>query len=334
MILIDALYINNSGGKILLEYLVKKIEESKKNAFYIFDKRCKNDFLLIPIERKIYLEASFIKRHLFYLKNRNKFSTVFCFGNISPSIKLNCKVYTYLHQRLYIEIPESFRGKSKLILQIKSYVFKFLLRNTNVVFLQTESIRKDFLEKFKFNENGVQLMPFYESNNLSFDLDKNKNSYLYVSTGELYKNHIILFDAFKDFFEKHQIGKLYVTVDDKYKAVVEKIEELQKIGIPIINIGFVPKDKLLIYYRTCEYLIYPSLIESFGLGIIEGIENGCKVIGADLEYMKSICKPSLKFNPYSKTELIDVLEKSLSDDIEPTEQLVGDQINKLIEILK
>jgi glycosyltransferase involved in cell wall biosynthesis len=334
MILIDALYINNSGGKILLEYLVKKMEESNKNIFYLFDKRCENDFLSIPRERKIYLEASLIKRHQFYLKNKTKFSTVFCFGNLSPTIKLNCKVYTYLHQRLYIQIPKSIQVKSKYLLQFKSFIFKFLLRNTDVVFLQSESIRRDFLRKFRFNEESIQLMPFYENNDLHEELDKEKYTYIYASTGETYKNHLVLFEAFKVFFEKHQVGKLYVTIDDQYKSLIKKIKELQKDGIPIINLGFVTRNELFEYYRTCEYAIYPSLTESFGLGIIEGIENGCKIIGADLEYMNSICKPSLKFNPYSKIELVRALEKSFFTNIEFSEQLVFNQINELIEILK
>ena len=35
MILIDALHINDSGGKILLDYLIKSIEESDIKVTYI-----------------------------------------------------------------------------------------------------------------------------------------------------------------------------------------------------------------------------------------------------------------------------------------------------------
>ena len=37
MILIDALHINNSGGKILLDYLIKSIEKSNIEVFYLLD---------------------------------------------------------------------------------------------------------------------------------------------------------------------------------------------------------------------------------------------------------------------------------------------------------
>ena len=48
MILIDAIYINNSGGKVLLDYLVEKTEVEKIDCFYLFDDRCKNDYKFIP----------------------------------------------------------------------------------------------------------------------------------------------------------------------------------------------------------------------------------------------------------------------------------------------
>ena len=83
-----------------------------------------------------------------------------------------------------------------------------------------------------------------------------------------------------------------------------------------------------------EFVIYPSFSESFGLGIIEGIENGCKVIGADLEYLKSVCNPSLVFNPNSPFSIADALQKSLKNEIKETNQLVFNEIKQLINFLK
>ena len=40
-ILLDAVYINSSGGMVLLKYLVKALENSKADVFFLFDKRVK-----------------------------------------------------------------------------------------------------------------------------------------------------------------------------------------------------------------------------------------------------------------------------------------------------
>lgn len=52
MLLLDSLYINNSGGKILLDYLVEILETHKIPTYYLFDERCKGDFPMSLIEGK------------------------------------------------------------------------------------------------------------------------------------------------------------------------------------------------------------------------------------------------------------------------------------------
>ena len=39
MILIDALYINNGGGKVLLDYLVEHLEVTNLPIYYLLDKQ-------------------------------------------------------------------------------------------------------------------------------------------------------------------------------------------------------------------------------------------------------------------------------------------------------
>ena len=52
VLLIDALHINDSGGKILLDFFIDSIENSKIEAFYLLDKRIK--MILYTEVRKIY----------------------------------------------------------------------------------------------------------------------------------------------------------------------------------------------------------------------------------------------------------------------------------------
>ena len=93
-------------------------------------------------------------------------------------------------------------------------------------------------------------------------------------------------------------------------------------------------DLIYIFPKASEFVIYPSFSESFGIGIIEGIENGCKIIGADLEYLKSVCNPSLTFNPNSPFSIADAFQKSVKTEIKKTKQLVFNEIKRLINLLK
>ena len=78
MILIDALYINNGGGKVLLDYLIQELNKLDIEIFYLFDKRIENTYYLVnPKSQKCFLESSFTKRKQFYLKNDFKETDVF-----------------------------------------------------------------------------------------------------------------------------------------------------------------------------------------------------------------------------------------------------------------
>lgn len=338
-ILLDAIYINNSGGKILLDYLISELEKSGKEVFYLLDKRVENTIPVINTDknRVIFLEASLIKRHQFYLKNKNMFSTVLCFGNLPPSVRLFAEVYTYFHQQLYIKLPSITDFKTKIIFLIKGKILKYLLKNTTWWLLQTDLIKHDFVEKFGVDSSKVLVLPFYpplhiEDNSKQL---RKKNSLLYVSNAPAHKNHIRLINSFCAFYDLYKIGSLTVTIGEEFNDLSILLYDKIKLGYPITNIGFVNRSELSTIYQETEYLIYPSLAESFGLSLVEAIENGCKIIAADLPYTHAICEPSLVFNPLDENAIIDALSLSLRDGkkLKKSVAKVSNNIDHIISLL-
>ncbi|MHA7865497.1 glycosyltransferase [Flagellimonas marinaquae] len=336
MILIDALHINSGGGKVLLDYLVQELEKADLDVFYLFDARCSNDFKFIPAERKTYLKASLLNRHHFYKKNKNKFSKVFCFGNIPPTIKLKkCKVYTYFHQKLYIEAPADVKIKQRLSLKIRKTIISYLSKNTIKWVVQTELIKKDFLNSFhEISYNDVLVIPFYPSLNKSYEKNivKEKNTLIYVSQGLKHKNHHILLNGFIKYYDEFKTGKLILTVHVSHRDLFNRIKDLQNKGYPIENLGHIDRKELYKEYYRSEFTIYPSLSESLGLGIIEAIESGTNIIGSDLPYLKAVCIPSLTFDPLNSESVYQAIKLSKAS-VKPTKQLIFNQINDIIKLL-
>jgi glycosyltransferase involved in cell wall biosynthesis len=335
MLLIDALYINNGGGKVLLDYLVQKLVDHNVEAFYLFDERCLNDFEYIPSDQKEYLKASLSNRRTFYKNNFQKFTKVFCFGNLPPTLELNIPVYTYLQQTLYLDVPKEFSISQKLLLKIKSLVFSKLLKNTSFLMVQSNLMKDGFLKKYKFNSNNVLILPFYPNEDLK-DEEQNReiDSYIYVSAGSPHKNHLRLLNAFCKFYDETKRGKLYVTVDsDIFISLGELIQQKINQGYPIVNLGFIKREQLIEQYNKTEYLVFPSLEESFGLGIVEAIECGCKVIGANLPYMFQVCEPSITFDPLEENSIYLALVESIKNNVHSTQQIIKNEINQLIKLL-
>lgn len=335
ILLIDAIYINDGGGKILLDYLLHELEKTDKKCIYLLDKRMekKVDFLSNSKNEVYFLEASLYKRHLFYLKHKEKITKVFCFCGIPPSTKLKAIVYTYMHSDLYIKVPKDSSFKFKFLYFLKRLVLKFFANNSNYWMLQTDTIANNFGNKFNIDKGKVFRVPFFPPIERNTEIIREKNTFVYISNALPHKNHTRLINAFCEFYDKEKKGKLLITVDFFYQNLVELIEEKQKKGYPIVNLGFIERRKLRDIYSATEFLVYPSLAESFGLSIIEAIECGCKVIGADLEYLYAVCEPSLIFNPVDENSIAKILSLSIKSNLNPSRNKSHNQIDVLLSLL-
>ncbi|MGY0408944.1 MAG: glycosyltransferase [Polaribacter sp.] len=335
MILIDSLHINNGGGKVLLDYLVEEIESQKINVFYLFDSRCSNSYKNIPNNKKLYLKATLLNRFIFYNKKKNKFTKVLCFGNIPPPVKQNIPVFTYMHQLMFINVSKEFSTFKQLMFKLKSLILRFLKTYTNYWLVQGEIVRIGLAKRYAIDKEKINCLPFYPDADL---INKNEirdlNSFLYVSSGEPHKNHNRLIEAFCKMFDRLKTGRLILTIDKVvYPILSEQIEEKKREGYSITNLGFIDRSSLIKAYNKAEYLFFPSLEESFGLGIIEAIGCGCKVIASDLPYIKQICKPSIKFNPFIVNSIEQAFGKAILKEEEKTEVLTHNQIEKIIRLL-
>lgn len=336
MILIDALYINNGGGKVLLDYLIKTIETSEIEVCYLLDDRARFNIQTIKSSNNIvYLKASIINRFFFYIKNEHKFKNVLCFGNLPPFVKTHSNVYTYFHNPMYLNVPKEFTLIEWVKFQLKINILKQVKKNSSFWLVQSNMIKENLQTKFKISPAKVQVLPFYEQFScINEDFNREKGTFIYVSNGTPHKNHERLIQVFCQFYDIYKKGKLVLTINDDYPIIKQLILEKFQQGYPIENIGYVDRMTLQRNYLKSEYLIFPSLTESFGLGLIEAIECGCKVIGADLPYTYEVCEPSLVFNPLVNRSLLKAFENSLNDKIKPTVPVIKNNINLLINLLK
>ena len=336
MILFDAVFINNGGGKILLDYLIDEIEKQNIEITYLLDVRVKGNHPEIKTNKVIYLQGSFFKRHFFYSKHKNKFTKVICFGNLPPSIRLNAEVYTYFHQLLFLEIPNSLSLFQKIVFGIKSIIFKELRKNTDFWIVQTNEVKKRLLQKLEItNEEKIKVIPFYPPLASSNIINLEKKGFLYASNGSSHKNHLNLLLGFKNYCDTNDSKQeLHLTVGNEFTSLINEIEKLKNQGYPIINHGFVLRAELSYLYSNVKYVIYPSLSESFGLGLVEAIELGCDVIAADLPYTYIVCEPSFVFNPLDINDIEKAFAFSTNYSLEKTEQTVFNEINQFLELLK
>lgn len=339
MILIDAIYINTGGGKILLDYLIEELEKTDKQIFYLLDKRIEKEKYIIKSSNIIlYLNSGFFDRINFYKQNKEKFDKIFCFGNIPPPIRLNTKVFTYFHGAAYIFLSKNdFSLKNRLLFFLKRKILSLWKKNTDKWIVQSSYVQEKMIERYGENKDKIEIIPFFKSIKKNRDIsniDKIPNSFLYVSNAYPNKNHTRLIEAFCNFYDKYKIGKLILTVSKKFDEVEELIDTKIQQEYPIENLGYVSQEVLVKYYEQSEFVIFPSTSESFGLGLIEGIEFDCKIIGANLPYTYAVCEPSIVFNPLNIESIEESFNYAVHNKVKDSISKTENCISKLINLLK
>ncbi len=332
-LLIDALYINESGGLRLLEYLITTLEKRQIDYFLLADARCSGRFDYCKSVH--YMIASLYERRRFYKANARSFSSVLCFGNIPSPIKLNVPVYTYFHNINLLTLAEA----SSLAVKVKSWlkreVFRFYKRNTDFWLVQTSNTKNELINHLGENAERVKLMPFYDlPDELSMlNGEKHGEDYVYISTYVPGKGHETLLAAWRILHKKGINRTLHLTVPFDSHPFVDEVEKAKRLGVDIINHGIIPFDQVIELYHQSKAIVYPSHNESLGLGIVEALTAGCDVIGADLPYLHSICQPSNMFNPYSSYSLADAIIEYEKGMCTKSKLYISNQINNLIELI-
>ncbi len=335
MLLLDGLYINTGGGKILLDLIVKYLFDNSIDTIFLFDKRLEDNYNYLPSKSKYFLTPSLIQRHLFYKKNKNRFKSVLVFNNIPPTIKLDCRVYTYFHNVLYLE-GNLFTNFS---IFLKSKVVRYFSNNTDKWVVQSNYVKSILSKKWKIEGSNILILPIFNDQNIAkthFSTNKPKNSisYIYVSDGHEHKNHLRLFEAFEMFYRNNKNCSLIVTISDLHSNLKQKILQLNQRGIPIIDIGFVTFEKLTYQYLNADIVIFPSLHESFGLGLIEAAKFNLPIMVSNLPYAYEVVEPNITFDPFSSSEIYNAFIKSNEILDKKSKIKCENKINQLINEIK
>jgi glycosyltransferase involved in cell wall biosynthesis len=313
MTLLDALHINNSGGKVLLDYLVAQLHASGRDVFYLLDERVKGAYSFLPEGRVEYLQAGLYTRYLFYRAQGNHFSKVLCFGNIPPPVRLSCPVYTYFHNVLYLNVSANDAWFKRTQFLIKTVILKALRANTDEWWVQTEAVRETFCHRMGVASDKVKTYPFFPDIPIPVvQAPRETNSFLFVSDANPHKNHVRLLKAFELVWaDNPQTARLFLTVSKRYPDILHRIEILSQGGLPVTNLGLITREELGREYVQRAFLIYPSLVESFGLGLVEAAQAGMPILAADLPYAHAVVAPFLVFDPTNPESIAQCIQLAL-----------------------
>jgi glycosyltransferase involved in cell wall biosynthesis len=340
MLLIDALYIHESGGKALLGYFIEKLIEQRKDFFILFDKRLTSSFLnqLSPNQYQL-VTASEGNRKQVYQSISNRATTIFCFANVPPPIHIqNSTVFIYFQNVLllshFFDGNHYSIGRKFILLAKRSYI-QWKNKPTYHWIVQSERVKQELSYRLSVNKNQVHVLPFFREEVPVQHNAHQINKFIYVADGVPQKNHTVLLQAWEYLQDRYQLTpELHLTIPAHFTELINSIQQLQQKGINVINHGVIDKAELNLLYQECGYLIFPSLRESFGLPLIEAVQAGCGVVAADLPYVYDVIRPSAVFNPVQPQSIAEVVvEISSKNNLITADIKINNNLQELLNLI-
>ena len=129
---------------------------------------------------------------------------------------------------------------------------------------------------------------------------------------------------------------LAVTLPDTEGDLLNMISVLNKEGLKIMNLGWLPHCDLLLEYPKSRALIFPSLRESLGLPLVEAAQIGIPILASELDYVYDVCEPTETFDPTSPASIARSVKRFLNvgeppRSMRPPEELVAHVLSRTSE---
>jgi glycosyltransferase involved in cell wall biosynthesis len=254
---------------------------------------------------------NFTKRLIFdlitvpILINKFKPTFVFSLGNFSVNF-IKFPQFILLHNPFLCGSNTNYKDKisniSKIYFFIQRKVFKKSLKNIELLFCQTLTMKNNVLETYPFYTKSIKLLPnvisikirnhIFNSEISSLILKDNKKLLFCLSAYYPHKNLEIIIDLLRKYRIELMDYKFIITIDSINNKKAKKIiTDINKYSLQdqIINLGPVKQENLNTIYTNSYALFLPSLLESFTGTYIEAMSYNLPILTSNYNFAREVC---------------------------------------------
>ena len=228
-----------------------------------------------------------------------------CFGSLPPLFGSSAEVFVFIQNRLLVD-ESSLSGYPwgvKARLFIERHWLRLRASNRMQLIVQTPSMAELVFNRLGIRAWVLSLMPTIANIGTKHGIDK--IDFVYVASGDAHKNHRNLIDAWRILSTVGLKPSLGLTLSKVYEPkLVEWINlQIAKYDLNIQLLGRLDRTQILELYSNSKCQIYPSLLESFGLPLVEAATCGLPIIASERDFVRDVCSPCQTFDPESSTSI-------------------------------
>jgi glycosyltransferase involved in cell wall biosynthesis len=283
---------------ILSEWTKSRSAENIKFILYFKDQIPFNLPKAVFFEAKLLNSkstAKFIHWNLCRAAKKDKLDVLFCPEYVGP-IFYRGKIAVLLHDISYEAHPEQFNWKSPADKILLKWVSKKIAKRAEIVFAPLKFDKNEIIKYYGVNPEKIVVIgegvdPVFLETEIKKDEEVLKkygiyDKYIFYVGSIFSRRH--LSEIVKAFFKiaenrsdlQFLIGGIDYTDSKVVDEMAERINDRLK-RKAILRTDFIGDDDLPEIYRNCEFLIWLSDYEGFGLPIVEAMSCGAAVITTD-----------------------------------------------------
>jgi len=249
---------------------------------------------------------------------------VLCFNNLPPLFNIRGKSVVFVQNRLLVE--RYALGNYPLFVRARIALERLWLRarrrRASRYVVQSPSMAL-MLRQLVGPSQPISVVPFVEEGLDSTCPDRDgaarRFDFIYAASGDPHKNHIALLEAWRLLAQSCLRPSLCLTIDSaRHPMLVSAIDTaVREDGLAITNLGWLSAPELAKAYAESGALIYPSLVESFGLPLLEAGQANLPVLAPELDYVRDVANPAETFDPTSPLSIARAVKRYLKRPEEP-----------------
>lgn len=305
---INAMNIHSGGGAVLLRALLEGVDQKYKVILFTderFDSK-EIETTNLEIKKVKHTIIGRLKVELYFKTNPKSEDKVLYFGNLPPIFKIRGKVTVFLQNRYFLDSTplKDFSIKAKFRIFVERMWFNFFKGNSDIWCVQTQTMKTKLASRFH-SATRILITPLAPSKSVPKSIEHSKQktckdySFAYIASGEPHKNHHTLIAAWNILAEEGIYPTLILTLNKHEWDKLRDRRNTNRVKLNVLNIGKISKNGVEDLLSRIDALIYPSLMESFGLPLLEARQAGSAIIASELDYVRDIIIPDETFDPNS-----------------------------------